>query len=393
MARPVLRTKLCDILGIEYPIVLAGMGGVARHRLVGAVSNAGGLGIIGAATMGPDELREEIRRTRELTDKPFGVDILLPSMGSLPQNPGTAIGGPADVGEGDIPRNWRDMLPVPQREFAAQLRQKFDLPDVEPELPIPQGGRGRAVFGPGFTRSQIDVILEEGVPVFASGLGNPAPFVEEFHARGVKVIALVGNVKNARRVAEGGTDIVVAQGYEAGGHTGRIGTLPLVPQVVDAVAPTPVLAAGGIGDGRGLAAALCLGAVGVWVGTAFLVSKEAAWDDLLKQRILDASEEDTRVTRIYSGKPMRNIANPLIEAWEQAGVPTLPFPFQGALIQEVTTAAQKAGRKELGMNPAGQISGMLRDQRPAQEILAEIVEQAADILNRVLPASVEVTLA
>jgi NAD(P)H-dependent flavin oxidoreductase YrpB (nitropropane dioxygenase family) len=125
----------------------------------------------------------------------------------------------------------------------------------------------------------------------------------------------------------------------------------------------------------------------VWVGTAFLVSKEAAWDDTLKQRILDASEEDTRVTRIYSGKTMRNINNPLIEAWEEAGVPTLPFPFQGAVIQEVTFAAQQAGRKDLGMNPAGQISGMFSEQRPAKDILAEIVEQAAEIIQR-LPADV-----
>lgn len=388
MAKPTLRTTLCDILGIEYPVVLAGMGGVSRHRLVAAVSEAGGLGVIGAATMGPDELCDEIRKVRELTDKPFGVDILLPAVGSMPQTPGAAMGGPVDEAEREsIPSNWRDMLPKPQREFAAELRRKFDLPDVEPDFPTLSGRRERAVFGPGFTRSQIDVILEEKVPVFASGLGNPAPYVEEFHAAGVKVIALVGNVKNARRVAEGGTDVVVAQGAEAGGHTGRIGTMPLVPQVVDAVAPTPVLAAGGIGDGRGLAAALCLGAVGVWVGTAFLVSKEAAWDEVLKQRILDASEEDTRVTRIYSGKPMRNIANPLIEAWEEADVPTLPFPFQGAVIREVTFAAEKAGRKDLGMNPAGQISGMFSELRPAGDVLLEMVGQAADIIRR-LPADI-----
>ncbi len=385
MAKPTLRTKLCDILGIEYPVVLAGMSEVAGHRLVAAVSEAGGLGVIGAATMGPDELREEIRKVRELTDKPFGVDILLPTMGSMPQAPGAPTsGGP---GEGDIPSNWREMLPAPQREFAASLRRKFDLPEALPEFPTAGGRRGGAIFGPGFSRSQVDTILEEKVPVFASGLGNPAPFVEEFHAAGVKVIALVGNVKNARRVAEGGTDVVVAQGAEAGGHTGRVGTMALVPQVVDAVAPRPVLAAGGIGDGRGLAAALCLGAVGVWAGTAFVVSKEADWDDDLKRHILDASEEDTRVTRIYSGKPMRNIKNPLIEAWDEGGVPTLAFPFQAAVIRDVTFAAEKAGRKELGMNPAGQISGMLHKQRPAKEILEEMVGQAAEIVQR-LPADI-----
>ncbi|MEE8346306.1 MAG: nitronate monooxygenase, partial [Dehalococcoidia bacterium] len=185
MAKPTLRTKLCDILGIEYPVVLAGMNDVAGHRLTAAVSAAGGLGVIGAATMGPDELREEIRNVRKLTDKPFGVDILLPTMGTMPQTAGTATGQGA--GEGGIPSNWRDMLPAPQLEFAASLRRKFDLPDVLPEFPTASGRREGTVFGPGFTRSQIDTILEEKVPVFASGLGNPAPFVEEFHAAGVKV--------------------------------------------------------------------------------------------------------------------------------------------------------------------------------------------------------------
>jgi nitronate monooxygenase len=384
MPKPTLRTKLCDILGIEYPVVLAGMSEVAGHRLVAAVSEAGGLGVIGAAIMGPDDLREEIRKVRELTDKPFGVDLLLPTMGSIPRGGATSSSG---EGEGEIPSNWRDMLPPAQREFAASLRRNFDLPDELPQFPTPSGRREGAIFGPGFTRSQVNTILEEKVPVFASGLGDPAPFVDEFHAAGVKVIALVGNVKNARRVAQGGTDIVVAQGTEAGGHTGRVGAMALVPQVVDAVAPRPVLAAGGIGDGRGLAAALCLGAVGVWVGTAFLVSKEADWDNALKQRVLDASEEDTRITRIYSGKTMRNIKNPLIEAWEEAGVPTLAFPFQAAVIRDVTFAAEKAGRKELLMNPAGQISGMFREQRPAAEVLHQMVEQAAEIIQR-LPSEV-----
>jgi len=373
--RPVLRTKLCEMLGIEYPVILAGMGGVARAELVAAVSNAGGLGVIGAAVMPPDELRREIRKVRDLTDKPFGVDLLLPTMGQLPDVPQGVIQG----------RDIRQLFPKEQREFVEKLKRQWELPEVEEREPPVR-------FGPDFIRRQMEVVLEEGVPVFASGLGNPAPFVPELHRNGAKVIALVGNVKNALRVREGGADIIVAQGHEAGGHTGRIGTMALVPQVVDAVAPTPVVAAGGIGDGRGLAAALCLGAVGVWVGTAFLVSEEAHLDPDLKRRILEASEEDTRVTRIYSGKPMRNIVNPLIEEWERAGVPTLPFPFQGALIREITLPAEKAGRKELLMNPAGQISGMLRRIRPAREILEEMVAQAAEIIQRTLPSQVEARL-
>jgi len=378
MTRPVLRTPLCDLLGIEYPVVLAGMGpsgtasrGIARAELVAAVSNAGGLGVIGGAAMSPDELRQEIRKVRDLTDKPFGVDLLLPTVGQLPSTGSGGSGAPA---------NWRELVPGDVREFVLQLKRRFGLPDAGPES-TPR-------LAPDYVRRQMEVVLEERVPVFASGLGNPAPFVPQLHRNGTRVMALVGNVKNARRVAEGGADVVVAQGYEAGGHTGRVGTMALVPQVVDAVAPKPVVAAGGIGDGRGLAAALCLGAVGVWVGTAFLVSEESPLDPELKRRILEASEEDTRVTRIYSGKTMRNITNPLIEEWERAGVPTLPFPFQGAIVREITVAAEKAGRKELLMNPAGQIAGMMRRIRPAREILEEMVAQAAEILGRIAPSYV-----
>jgi NAD(P)H-dependent flavin oxidoreductase YrpB (nitropropane dioxygenase family) len=245
---------------------------------------------------------------------------------------------------------------------------------------------------PNFTQRQVDAIVDLKVPIFASGLGNPAPYVEAFHAGGAKVIGLVGNVKNARRVAEGGSDVVVAQGHEAGGHTGRIGTLALVPQVVDAVSPTPVLAAGGVGDGRGIAAALALGAQGVWVGTAFLVSREANWPQILKERVLAASEEDTRVTRLYSGKTMRNVTNPLIEFWERENLPALPMGLQGIVSGEISAAARAAGKPELSMNPAGQIAGMLHESRPAREILEELVTDAARIISEELPRRVQVTV-
>ena len=200
------------------------------------------------------------------------------------------------------------------------------------------------------------------------------------------MIGLVGNVKNARRVADGGTDVVVAQGTEAGGHTGRIGTMALLPQVIDAVAPTPVAAAGGIGDGRGIASAIAMGADGVWVGTAFLVSREATWPDLLKDRILAASEEDTRVTRLYSGKTMRNINNPLIEYWEGQKLDALPMGLQGIVSGEIMAGARQADRLELLMNPAGQISGMLTESRPAKEIFEEMVREAAEVFVEGLPS-------
>jgi len=379
MGRPVLRTRLCDILDIEYPVILAGMGGVATAELVAAVSEAGGLGIVGAATMGPDEIERQVRRIRDLTSKPFGVDILLPSGVAAPPASQRAAG--EGGGTRAMPASPRDLLPAPYREFIERAEHEFGLPaKSDPNDAIGEGIR-RVGFGGNFSKSQVDAILELKVPVFASGLGNPAPYVEQFHGIGSRVIALVGNVKNARRVADGGTDVVVAQGTEAGGHTGRIGTMALLPQVIDAVAPTPVCAAGGIGDGRGIAGALAMGADGVWVGTAFLVSREASWPDVLKERILAATEEDTRVTRLYSGKTMRNINNPLIEYWESQKLDALPMGAQGIVSGEIMTAAREANKLELLMNPAGQISGMLHEMRPAKEILQDMVREASEIMS------------
>jgi len=379
VARYQLRTKICDILGIEYPIIQAGMGptagggrgAAATAELVAAVSEAGGLGVIGGAGSTPDQLREQIRKVRSLTSKPFGVDLLLPSnVATLPDQRDGAAG------------DWRTQIPREYWDAIATLKQQFGIPDVVRERPVAPPRID--------VKEQMEVVFEERVPVFASGLGNPAPYVPRCHELGIKVIALVGNVKNARRVAEGGADIVVAQGHEAGGHTGRIGTLALVPQVVDAVAPVPVVAAGGIADGRGLAAALALGAYGVWCGTAFLATYEANISELQKERILAASEEDTRVTRLYSGKTMRNITNPLIEAWEALNIKALPMGLQGLLISDLIAGIRQIGREELMMNAAGQIAGLIKTLRPAREVVDAMVDGAAEILTRDLPARVSV---
>lgn len=239
--------------------------------------------------------------------------------------------------------------------------------------------------------AQMEVVIEEKVPVFASGLGNPGPWMERLKANGTKVLALVGNVKAARRVAGAGVDVVVAQGTEAGGHTGRIATLALVPQVIDAVSPTPVVAAGGVADGRGLAAVLALGAIGAWCGSVFLVSEEANQPETQKARILAADDEGTKITRLYSGKTMRNINNPLIEAWEASGMQALPMGLQGILIQDVVHSLRKAGREDLLMNAAGQVSGMLNKVRPAEEILLDMVGGAAEILGKRLRETVTVS--
>ena len=388
MTRPVLRTRLCDILDIEYPVILAGMGGVATAELVAAVSEAGGLGVVGAASMPAEEIERQVRRIRDLTSKPFGVDVLLPSgVAAAPRAESKEQGAekaPAQVNA--TPKRPLEYLPAPYQEFVHNAEHEFGLPEKGADQDWSQGMRR---LGQGdFSKRQVEAILELKVPVFAAGLGNPAPWAEAFHAQGGKVIGLVGNVKNARRIADGGADVVVAQGTEAGGHTGRIGTMALLPQVIDAVAPTAVCAAGGIGDGRGIASALAMGADGVWIGTAFLVSREATWPDLLKQRILAATEEDTRVTRLYSGKTMRNINNPLIEYWESQKLDALPMGMQGIVSGEIMQGARQADKLELLMNPAGQISGMLKEMRPAKAIFEEMVAEAAEILSRGLAARV-----
>jgi len=370
------------LLGIEYPVLLAGMGpvaggmgGVATAELAAAVSNAGGLGVLGGAGWGAERLREEIQKVRRLTSKPFGVDLLLPS---------NFMGGAA---MGELPPDPRELIPAQVKEGMRKIASDLGVEYLEmPPQPAPAAMPRRA--GGGMSDAQMEVVIEEKVPVFASGLGNPAPFVERLHANGTVVISLVGNVKNARRVADGGADVVVAQGHEAGGHTGRIGTLALVPQVIDAVKPKPVVAAGGIGDGRGLAGVLAMGAVGAWIGTAFLVAEEANQPLAQQQRIIAATEEDTRVTKLYSGKTMRNITNPLIEAYDASGIPALPMGLQGLATQDLMYSVRKAGREDLLMNAAGQISGMLKEVRPAARILNDIVAGAAEILSRGLASAV-----
>lgn len=386
-----LCTQLCDMLDIEYPVILAGMGGVSGPTLVAAVSNAGGLGVLGAAGLNVDQLRDWIQKTRMLTDKPFGVDLLLPKL-DIP-----AVSGKFPLSE------LKAFLPAEDLAFVDKLKREIGIPDVEiPEFEV------RSDFLSGGKRL-MDVILEERVPVFASGLGSPESMIPRAHAQGMKVIGLVGNVKNARRLAGAGVDLVVAQGYEAGGHTGRVGTLALVPQVVDAVHPLPVVAAGGVGDGRGLVASLAMGACGVWVGTAFLLAHEACVDspkdwvtnvgvdpyglkqweiDHWKDNIIAATEEDTRVTRIYTGKTARFINNRFIEAWEKAGGKTLSMPLQTLLICDAELGLRKGKMTDYISEFGGQVVGMLKEKKSAKQIIGEMVEEAVSILKRRLPAEV-----
>jgi enoyl-[acyl-carrier protein] reductase II len=324
-ARLFADNRLCRLLGIRYPICQAGMYHVAYGRLAAAVSNAGGLGVIGSAYMPPARLREEIRYTQGETDKPFGVDILFAK----------TTGGGATI--------------------AAYERE---------------------------VRAHIDVAFEEKVPVIVSGLGDPGAIVADARASGIKVMALVGTATQARAVERSGVDAVIASGHEGGGHVGRIGTMALVPRVVDCVR-IPVLAAGGLGDGRGLVAALALGAVGVWMGTRFVATVEARGHDNYKRRITEIDEDGTIVTRAHSGKPNRMIRNAFTASWEGREAQIAPYPLQ---LRQVGEAASHLGRiagdVDNGVLPCGQSAGLIGAVVRAGDVVAGIVDEAATILAR-----------
>ncbi len=308
-----IRTAITDLLGIEHPIIQAGMGSVAGSDLAVAVCNAGGLGVLGAAFWPPDQLRSEIRSLKARTDRPYAVDLL--------------------VAEG--------------------------APGME---------------------ALLEIIFEEQVPVFLSGLGSPGALVDEMHRRGMKVLAMVGTVRHARRCVDAGVDAVVAQGTEAGGHTGRVATFPLVPAVVDAVRPVPVAAAGGIADGRGLVAALALGASAAVVGTRFIATPEAHGHDNFKQRVVSASEEETVVTKVYTGKSCRVIPNRYVDGWAGREAEVERFPVQLMKNWTQMEAAIEGGDTDTGIMPAGQVSGVIRSVEGAGDIVRRMAAEAEEII-------------
>jgi NAD(P)H-dependent flavin oxidoreductase YrpB (nitropropane dioxygenase family) len=381
MGNRVLKTKLCEMLGIEYPILSAGMGpnlmgekSGAPVELVVAVSEAGGLGVLGASGLSIGELRESIREIRSRTDKPFGVDILLPK--------NLAVGGLEAMGDvQEVPLSQLlQALPPAYQDWISKIKRELELPEVEIMVKM-----DTTTLRP---KEAVQVCIEEKVPLFCAGLGDPGFMVEEAHANGIKVLAITGNAKNARRMAASGIDLLVAQGHEGGGHTGRIGTLALLPAAIDAAYPVPVLAAGGIGDGRGLAAALAMGCVGVWVGTRFLATRESGAPDIVKQHIVNASDEDTRVGTLYTGKTLRAIKSKFHDIWDESGLDALPFPLQVLISSALLASFTEANKEEYIGGIAGQVSGIIGEIKPARQVLEEMVEVAVDILTRRLPESV-----
>ena len=373
-----LKSRICEILGIEYPILLAGMGGASVPALAAAVSNAGGLGVLGAAACSADQLRRWIRQTREMTDKPFGVDTLLPASvrrGLAPQSGGAPDNPMALLGE--------------YQQFTRDFMERENLPAIDIEMAMrtagaPEMGKGGPqLFSSEFFEAQMEVIIEEKVPVYAAGLGNPEPWMDRLHANGTKVMAVIGKVKHARQVVDSGIDMIVAQGHDGGGHNSPIGTLSLIPQVVDAVGDrVPVIGAGGISDGRGVAAAMMLGAEGAWIGTAFLATDEAGIEQFQKEAITESGDADTVVSRSLTGKPARMIRNKWADAWVSSRKEPLPMPYQSMISGPVMASGIKAARKDIMPGFAGQGIGLIDSIRPAADVMRDLVEGAEKALAR-----------
>ncbi len=317
-----MRTRLTDVLEVEHPVMLAGMGGVSYAPLVAAVSEAGGFGCMGASTMSRPQMVEEMAEVRRRTAKPFGVDLL------------TAM--------------------------------------------------------PGDMAAQVQEVIDGGARVFVAGLGVPRDVIDLCHANNVLVASMCGKVRHAIAAVEAGCDMVVAQGTEAGGHTGQVATMALVPQVVDAVGErVPVVAAGGLFDGRGLAASLALGAEGVWVGTRFIATPEARAVAGYKETLLRLPEDGTVVSRAFTGKTCRVVRNTWTQHFEEHPDELQPFPAQAL-------ASTKAGANHLGGDlategvdtarefmPCGQGVGAIDELVPAAELVARFVREAEAVLDRV----------
>jgi enoyl-[acyl-carrier protein] reductase II len=316
-----MRTRLTELLGIEHPVMLAGMGGVSYSDLVSAVSEAGGFGTLGAGTMSPTTMEAEITAVRKATDKPFGVDLL------------TAM--------------------------------------------------------PGGMADQVQIIIDGGATAFVAALGVPTEVIEQCHRHNVLVVNMCGKVEHAVRAVEAGCDMVVAQGTEAGGHTGTVASFPLIPQIVDAVGDkVPVVAAGGIFDGRGLAAALALGADGIWVGTRFIATPEARSVLGYKDKLLASREDQTTVSRAYSGKTMRVVRNSYTDHYDSHPEELKKFPDQLAISYGAQAMHLGGDSFSDGVDvdkecyPAGQGVGAISELVPAAELVRRFIEEAEAVLDR-----------
>ncbi|MBD9725270.1 nitronate monooxygenase family protein [Streptomyces caniscabiei] len=363
-----MQTELSNTLGVQYAV----FGFTPFPAVAAAISRAGGLGVLGAVRYtAPDDLKRDLDWIEAHVDgRPYGLDVVMP----------------AKKVEGVTEADVEAMIPESHRQFVKDTLAQYGVPELaEGEA------SGWRITGwmEEVARTQLDVAFDYPIKLLANALGSPpADVVDRAHAQGVLVAALAGSARHARKHADAGIDIVVAQGYEAGGHTGEIASMVLTPEVVDAVAPLPVLAAGGIGSGQQVAAALALGAQGVWLGSLWLTTTEAELPSpRLIEKLLAAGSGDTVRSRALTGKPARQLRTEWTEAWDDpAGPGTLPMPLQGLLVAEAVSRIQKYEVEPLLGTPVGQIVGRMNSERSVQAVFDDLTrgfEEAVDRINRI----------
>ena len=366
-----MNSDLCKRLGIEFPIFAFSH----CRDVVAAVSRAGGLGVLGAVAFSPEQLETELSWIDEhVGGKPYGVDTVIPA-----QYVGRAEG---DFKKSDLEK----LIPEKQKQFVDGLLEKYGVPELPGDAEETESLLGWSASG---GRAHVEVALKHPIRLIANALGPPpADIITTAHERGLLVAALCGSVKQAKAQQEAGVDIIIASGYEAGGHTGEIGSMVLIPQVVDAVAPLPVLAAGGIGSGRQMAAAMVMGAAGVWTGSIWLTTRESDCVPALVDKLLTATSRDTVRSKCISGKPARQLKTTYTEAWDGPDSPgTLPMPLQfmatAAATQRIHRYAQtrKPGSAELLGTPVGQVVGQMNEVRAAKQVVQDLVSEYVEAIE------------
>jgi len=382
-----MRTELCDLFGIDVPIFAFSH----CRDVVAAVTNAGGLGVLGALAFSPEQLELELRWIDEHVDgKPYGVDTVMPMSYEGKER---GLGKADEAGAVDATA-FQDLIPQATKDWIETILDEYEVPplsDASDDDGTGGGNSGLLGWTEGGGRAHVDVALRhEGVKLLVNALGPPPKdIIDLAHEHGVKVAALTGAVEHAQRQKQAGVDIIVAQGTEAGGHTGDIGTMVLLPDIVDAVAPTPVLGAGGIATGRQAAAAMALGASGVWTGSVWLTVSEAETSPLVKEKLFAARSKDAVRSRSLSGKPARLLRTGWTEAWEREDCPgTLPMPLQYMVCSEAQTRINRAARKkgakaqELVGMPVGQVVGRMNSEMSSADVIYQFMDEFVESVER-----------
>jgi NAD(P)H-dependent flavin oxidoreductase YrpB (nitropropane dioxygenase family) len=368
-----MQNRVCELLGIEFPILAFSH----CRDVVAAVTNAGGFGVLGAVAHTPERLEIDLRWIEaEVKGRPYGLDLLLPQKY-------------AGSDQGGLDREAvRRLLPPEQQQFVDDILARYNVPPLPTDAPAGLGG-GMTISPLGY-EPLLDITFAHEVRLVASALGPPPPaLIKRAHAHDVVVAALAGRASHAVRHQAAGADLIVAQGTEAGGHTGEVSTMVLVPEIVDAVAPTPVIAAGGIASGRQIAAAMALGAEAVWCGSVWLTTEEAETHPVVKEKFLAATSSDTIRSRSLTGKPARMLRSAWTDEWDREDAPApLPMPLQSALVGEAQLRIARSshhegtGAHKLANYFVGQVVGRMSDVRPARQVVLDMMTEYADVVGR-----------